>query len=270
MSFTNENGLSAADIAAVTGANNNGNGFGFGGDGAWLILILLLFAAFGNGNGWGGNAGGPGVMYPWMNTNNDVQRGFDQSAVMAGINGINSTLAGGFADAAVAQCNQTASMLQGFSGVQSQIANTGYNLTSTMMQNEMARQQCCCDTKQAIADLKYTVATENCADRSALAEALQNVINSNNANTQAILDKMCQQEIEQLKTQNANLQTQLNMQNLAASQATQTAQLIQDNNAQTAQLINRIAPYPVPAYQVANPYANNSCMCNNTCCGAAV
>lgn len=115
MSFTNENGLSAADIAAVTGANNNGNGFGFGGDGAWLILILLLFAAFGNGNGWGGNAGGPGVMYPWMNTNNDVQRGFDQSAVMAGINGINSTLAGGFADAAVAQCNQTASMLQGFS-----------------------------------------------------------------------------------------------------------------------------------------------------------
>lgn len=269
MSFTNENGLSAADIAAVTGANN-GNGFGFGGDGAWLILILLLFAAFGNNGGWGGNAGGPGVMYPWMNTNNDVQRGFDQSAVMAGINGINSTLAGGFADAAVAQCNQTASMLQGFSGVQSQIANTGYNLTSTMMQNEMARQQCCCDTKQAIADLKYTVATENCADRSALAEALQNVVNAQNANTQAILDKMCQQEIEQLKTQNANLQTQLNMQNLAASQATQTAQLIQDNNAQTAQLINRIAPYPVPAYQVSNPYANNGCMCNNTCCGATV
>lgn len=135
---------------------------------------------------------------------------------------------------------------------------------------ENARQQCCCDTKQAIADLKYTVATENCADRSALAEALQNVVNAQNANTQAILDKMCQQEIEQLKTQNANLQTQLNMQNLAASQATQTAQLIQDNNAQTAQLINRIAPYPVPAYQVANPYANNGCMCNNTCCGAAV
>ena len=251
MSFTNENGLSAADIAAVTG--NNGNGFGFGGDGAWLILILLLFAAFGNGNGWGGNAGG---MYPWMNTNNDVQRGFDQSAVMAGINGINSTLAGGFADAAVAQCNQTASMLQGFSGVQSQIANTGFGLTNTMMQNEMARQQCCCDTKQAIADLKYTVATENCADRAALSEALQNVINSNNANTQAILDKMCQQEIEALKTQNANLQTQLNMQTLAASQATQTNQLL-----------NRIVPNPVPAYMVANPYGGNGC---GACCGVTV
>lgn len=254
MSFTNENGgLSAADIAAITG-NNNGNGFGFGGDGAWLILILLLFAAFGNGNSWGGNGGG---MYPWMNTNNDVQRGFDQSAVMAGINGINSTLANGFADSAVAQCNQTASMLQGFSGVQSQIANTGFNLTSTMMQNEMARQQCCCDTKQAIADLKYTVATENCADRAALSEALQNVINSNNANTQAILDKMCQQEIEALKTQNANLQTQLNMQNLAASQATQTNQLL-----------NRIVPNPIPAYVVSNPYGANGCMCNS--CGVAV
>jgi len=86
---------------------------------------------------------------------------------------------------------------------------------------------------------------------------------------QAIMDKLCQQEIDALKTQNANLQTQLNMQNLAASQATQTAQLIQDNNAQTAALINRIAPYPVPSYQVANPYVNNSCGCfnNSNCCG---
>lgn len=268
MSLVDGNGLSAADIAAVTGNNNGGFG-SFGGDGAWLILILLLFAAF-NGNGWGGNAGNGGMAYPYMmgNIDNGVQRGFDQSAVMSALTGINGAVTNGFSDAAVAQCNQTASMLQGFSGIQMQMANVGSNLTNVMMQNEMARQQCCCDTKQAIADLKYTVATEACADRAAVSNALRDVITAGNANTQAILDKMCQQEIDALKTQNANLQTQLNMQNLAASQATQTAQLVADNNAQTAALINRIAPYPVPAYNVGNQYGN--CGCNqNNCCGVA-
>lgn len=256
MSLVDGNGLSAADIAAVTG--NNGNGFGsFGGDGAWLILILLLFAAF-NGNGWGNNAGGAGC-YPFMmaNVDNGVQRGFDQSAVMGALTGINSAISNGFADAAVAQCNQTASMLQGFSGLQMQMSNVGSNLTNVMMQNEMARQQCCCDTKQAIADLKYTIATEACSDRAAVS-----------AGVQTIIDKINQQELENLKAQNANLQTQINMQNLAASQATQTAQLVADNNAQTAALINRIAPYPVPSYTVSNPYVN--CGCNqNNCCGVA-
>lgn len=255
MSLVDGNGLSAADIAAVTG--NNGNGFGFGADGAWLILILLLFAAF-NGNGWGNNAGGAGG-YPFMmaNVDNGVQRGFDQSAVMGALTGINSAISNGFADAAVAQCNQTASMLQGFSGLQMQMSNVGSNLTNVMMQNEMARQQCCCDTKQAIADLKYTIATEACSDRAAVS-----------AGVQTIIDKINQQELENLKAQNANLQTQINMQNLAASQATQTAQLVADNNAQTAALINRIAPYPVPSYTVSNPYVN--CGCNqNNCCGVA-
>lgn len=255
MSLVDGNGLSAADIAAVTG--NNGNGFGFGGDGAWLILILLLFAAF-NGNGWGNNAGGAGG-YPFMmaNVDNGVQRGFDQSAVMGALTGINGAITNGFADAAVAQCNQTASMLQGFSGLQMQMSNVGSNLTNVMMQNEMARQQCCCDTKQAIADLKYTIATEACSDRAAVS-----------AGVQTIIDKINQQELENLKAQNANLQTQINMQNLAASQATQTAQLVADNNAQTAALINRIAPYPVPSYTVSNPYVN--CGCNqNNCCGVA-
>lgn len=243
MSLIDGNGLSAADIAAVTG--NNGNGFGsFGGDGAWLILILLLFAAF-NGNGWGGNVGGGGMAYPYMmgNIDNGVQRGFDQSAIMAGINTLNGTVANGFADAAVAQCNQTMNLMNGFSGLQMQIGNMGSNLTNVMMQNEMARQQCCCDTKQAIADLKYTIATEACADRAAVLAGVQTVI-----------DKINQQELENLKAQNASLQTQVNMQNLAASQATQTAQLIADNTAQTQYIVNRVAPYPIPSYTVPNPF----------------
>jgi hypothetical protein len=71
--------------------------------------------------------------------------------------------------------------------------------------------------------------------------------------TQAILDKMCQQEIDNLKAQNIALQNQVNMQNLAASQAAQTAALIADNTAQTQYIVNRVAPYPIPAYTVANP-----------------
>lgn len=159
--------------------------------------------------------------------------------------------------------------------VNTQISAAANGLQMQMMNNEMARQQCCCDTKQAIADVKYTIATENCADRATVSDGIRDVIANQNANTQALLqnqnqgiqtiiDKMCQQEIDALKTQNANLQTQVTMQNLAASQAAQTAQLIQDNNAQTASLINRIAPYPVPSYQVPNPYVNNSCGCFNT------
>ena len=237
MGLTDSNGgMSPADVAAVMNGNNGWGGFG--GDGAWWLLILFLFAFM--GNGWGGyGGGGNGTQY----VANDVQRGFDQNAVMNGIAGIQASLA----DAAVGQCNQTASMLQGFNGVTSAIAQTGFTLPNTMTANEMARQQCCCDNRQAIADLKYTVATENCANRASVSDGIRGIIANQTANTQAILDKMCQQEIDALKAQNANLQTQVLMRNLAESQAAQTAQLMSDNNAQTAQLINRIAPYPVPS-----------------------
>jgi hypothetical protein len=118
---------------------------------------------------------------------------------------------------------------------------------------QSALQNCCCENRASIADLKYTVATEACADRSAISDALQTVIASNTANTQRILDKMCQQEIDALKAQNLELQNRVNMQNLAASQVAQTAQLIADNTAQTQYIVNRVAPYPIPAYTVANP-----------------
>ena len=79
----NAGGLTAADVGAVVG--NRGGFGGFGGDGAWWLIILFLFVLSGN-NGWGGF--GNGGMMPWMmgtNTNNDVQRGFDQQALMTGI-----------------------------------------------------------------------------------------------------------------------------------------------------------------------------------------
>ena len=112
--------------------------------------------------------------------------------------------------------------------------------------------------------MKYTVATEACADRSAISDALKDVIASNTANTQAILDKLCEQEIEALKAQNQQLQMQGYLASLAASQNQQTGQILNDNTAQTNALLRALNPTPVPAYIVSNPYG---CNCGSGCGG---
>lgn len=241
-------GMTPADIAAVTG-NNDG---GFGDNGAWWIIILFLFAMFGwgnNGYGGGGNAYG----YPL-----GIQDGFDHASVMAGINGITSAVSNGFGAAEVSRCNAQTNILQ---TMNDQTAN----ITSQLSNMAMNNLQNCCDNRAQIADLKYTIATEACADRQAINEALRDVIANNTANTQALLDKMCQQEIDNLKAQNANLQTQLNLANLAASQTAQTGRILADNAAQTLALEQYLNPAPVPAYVVQNPNCcsnfGNSCGC---------
>ena len=170
---------------------NYGGGMGDGN--YWWIILLFLFMGFGNGfGGFGGNNA-----YPWMNTNNDVQRGFDQSTVMGGINGIQSTLTNGqMADMNRSFDVQT-SILQGFNGIQGQLA------------------QCCCDNKTATLQTQAVVQNEGNLTRLAIQQQ-----------TQAILDKMCQNEIDNLKGQVVSLQNQLNMANLNASQVAQTQQII--------------------------------------------
>lgn len=213
--------------------NGSSNGFGWN-DGSFWIIILFLFAFMGNGWGnWGGNSGTTTI-------NNDVQRGFDQQAVMSGLTGINSAVASGFAGAEISRCNAQANILQ------------------TLNDMAMAFQNCCCENRAQSADLKYTIATEACADRQAVTDALRDVTATMTAQTQTILDKMCQQEIDALKTQNANLQTQINLANLTQSQTDQTARILADNAAQTATLKQNLNPTPVPAYVVQNP----------NCCGS--
>lgn len=231
MSLVNENGLSAADVAAVTG-NSGSRGF-FGNDGLFWIVILFLFAMMGGwGNGFGGNGGGA------VNYYNGVQQGFDQQAIMTALNGISAT-------------------------------QNAYQIASNQSMNSLAMslQNCCCENRAGLADLKYTVATENCADRAAVSDGIRDIIANQTANTQAILDKLCQQEIDALKAQNANLQTQINLANLQASQTAQTARILQDNAAQTLALEQYLNPVPVPAYVVANP---NCCPNNYSGCGCGV
>lgn len=245
--FNNSNGYSLSDIAAATG-NNGNNSFGFNGDGAWIFFLFILMLAGGWNNGFGGYGnGGQGGLFT------DVQRGFDQSAVINGLTGITSAINTGFSNAEVSRCNSQANILQ-------TLNNNQANLSNQLNTIAMNQQNCCCENRAGLADLKYTVATQACADRSAISDALKDVIASNTANTQAILDKMCQQEIEALKAQNQQLQMQNYLNSLAASQNAQTGQILADNAAQTAILRQALNPTPIPAYPVANP---NGCNCGN-------
>ena len=224
------------------------NGFGgFGGDSSWLI-VLFLFAFMGGFGGFGGYGGNEAVLpYMWNTaTQNDVNRGFADMGLSSQLSGIQTSLTNGFASAEVADCNramnsmqteytnQIASMNQRFAD--SQALNAQLNGISSQLAN------CCCANSQNIADLKYTVATEGCADRNAISNALKDVLTANTANTQRILDVMCQDRLDAKNEKILELQNQLNMANLSASQTAQTAQIIADNARQTTILEQLLTP----------------------------
>lgn len=254
MALTDDNSI----VMPVAPMGGNG-GFGgnlFGGDLSIIVLFFLFMMMGGWGNGFGGGFGG-GDLYPWMNNSQNINDGFRDQMIGTQISGIQNGITSGFGDIQTALCG-------GFAGVNASINGAQNAITQQMYQNtiadlersygvQSALQNCCCQQSANTADLKFTVATEACADRAAISDALRTVISESNANTQKILDKICANEIEMLRSRNAELQTQVNMQALAASQTAQTAAIVADNNLQTQYLVNRIAPYPVPAYTVTNP-----------------
>ena len=209
-------------------------------------------------------------MMPWMmssNTNNDVQRGFDQSAIMGSLNGITSALSNGFANAEISRCNANANVLQTLNNNQAATLQSMNSLA-------MGLQNCCCENRAGLADLKYTVATENCADRTALNEGLTSMMMANNANTQnlmntvssgiqTVMDKICQLELDGKNEQIQALQSQLNEAHRRASQVDQTAQILASQAAQTAALEQYLRPAAMPAYIVQNP----NCCSQNYGCG---
>lgn len=253
--MTTENGLSAADVAAVTG--NNG-GFGGWGDGSFWIIVLFLFALM--GNGWGGGFGNGGGAMPYV-VNNDVQRGFDQSAIMNGITGLGTATTNGFANAEISRCNAQTNLLQ----------TLAMNQAATMQSfNDIGAsfQNCCCNQQLATADVKYLIANEAAATRA-----------NTDAKVQAVMDKLCQLEMDGIKQNYENrignmqneidsLRAAINSANGAASQNAQTAAIIANNEAQTVALERYLAPTPQPAYIVPSPYCCNQsnigfgCGCN--------
>ena len=248
MALTDEN----MGTTMLVQPSGGGNGI-FGGD----LSIIILFFLFMMMGGWGGMGGGFDGLYPWMNNSQNINSGFRDQMLGTQLSGIQNSITSGFGDVATALCGGFAGVNAGIVGAQNAITQQMYANTIAEMERSFGvqtqLQNCCCENRASVADLKYTVATEACADRAAIGDALQRVIAENTASTQKILDRMCQQEIDALKAQNIALQNQVNMQNLAASQTAQTAQLIADNTAQTQYIVNRVAPYPIPAYTVANP-----------------
>jgi len=275
MAISDEGGLNVSMPVAPAygmpygGYGGYGNGFGFG-DSSWIILFLFAIMFGGFGGGWGGmNGWGGGFEFPWLLTgqqniqssvNANTDAAVNQLSTQTALNGIQNSINNGFSSAEVAACNRAMDSMQ--TAYNNQIASMNQRFADVSTIGDrldtiaMNQQNCCCENRAAVADLKYTMATEAAANRAAAT-----------ANTQAILDKLCQQEIDTLKTQNANLQTQVNMQALAASQAQQTAALVADNNTQTRDLIQRIAPYPTPSYIVGNPYGYNGYYGYGTGCG---
>lgn len=234
-------------VVPAYGAGSGQNSFGFGGDWAWILLLLVLF---GN-NGWGnGNGGGMGGLYPWMNNSQNINDGFRDQMLNSQIAGIQSAVTSGFGDLQMALLQQT-------NGMQAQFAN------------------CCCENRLGIANLGADIAREACADRAAVSDGIRDLMAANAANTNAILgtvnggiqaikDQMCQDKIDAKNERIADLERQLTMANLAASQNAQTAAIIANNEAQTTALERYLAPNPIPAYVVANP----SC-CNQNFGGCA-
>lgn len=257
---------------------------GFGGDGWWIILLLLCF----NGGGWGGFGGGfgggLGFDFPWLlngqnQINANTNSGFDHAATQTALGNLSTAVTSGFGDVQLGIAGVNQNICQTGNGIVSAVTGAQNALAQQMYSNQIADlersfaaqtastagmnniamnlQNCCCENRAATADLKYTVATEACADRAAVSDALRDVLAANTASTQRILDQMCQDKIDAKNEKIVELQNQLAMKDLAASQSAQTAQLLADNAAQTQAVENYIRPQINPAYVVPNPYAYN-------------
>ena len=230
-----------------------GNGGMFGNDSWAWIVILLLFGygrGFGGFGGFGGGFGGGSCGTPCA-TQADVRSAVDQQTLISKLD--QQTY--GLADSTYALNN---AITNGFFGVQSSLCQ-GFNGIS----REIA--DCCCSTKSAIADVKYTIANEGCETRHALFNSTRDIIDNANANSRAILDFLTQDKIATLTAENQSLK-------FAASQSAQNAFITANQEAQTAELIRRLGrDCPVPAYVVPNPnccYNANVTFGNGCGCGS--
>ena len=276
------NEYSLADIAAVAdgAGGNRGNGGGWGnGDGWWVLILIALLGGFNGGfGGWGGGGyAGGNELYPWLNQSQNVNDGFRDQMIQTNLQGIQQGISGlstqlcsccsdmqmavanGFANAETAanarqmanmqtQFGMQTSMMQGFNGVQAQTA------------------QLASDIQLGNAQQTATILAENCADRAALSDGVRDIIASQAAGTQRIIDQLCQDKIDAKNDEIQQLRQQLNMQQLAASQAAQNAFITQGFSNEVDALYNRLNACPVPTTPV---YGRTPIFtCNNGCgCG---
>ena len=271
MSLTDSGNGMYMPVAPAYGMGGNSGFGGWGGDGWWVILFLFAIMGNGWGNGFGGFGGNAGAFYdfPWLlngqsginaNTNAGFQNAMlndNVTSIRDGVAALSTQLCGCCSDMQMALAN-------GFAGVEAganarQIANmqtafanqTAMNQGFNNVQSQLAN--CCCENRLATADLKYTVATENCADRQALNEGVRDIIANQTAGTQRILDQLCADKIEQKNDIISQLRSELLYARGQASQDVQTAAIQAGQRALANEVEQYVAPRAIPSYTVQNP-----------------
>ena len=268
-------------------ATNNGNGFaypypvmggfggngfgGFGGDGAiWIILIIALLGGFNNGNcgGFGGNSFDNG--YAWLSNGqkeimNNTNNGFDTLHLSNQIEGVRDGVYG----LSNQMCNSTSDIVSavnnGFYGAEISANNRAVNQMQDTFALSRQFADCCCENRLGIANLNSTILSENCADRAALADGLKDVLINQTANTQKILDEILRDRIDEKDNKIADLQRQLSMKDLQASQVAQNAFISNSLNNEIDLMYNRLVNCPIPSTPV---YGRTPIFtCNNNGCG---
>lgn len=254
MAIIDENGTGTTMLVqpAGFGGGNGGNGF-MDGSGWWILLLFILLGGWGN-NGLNGSGGGVSGMYPWMNQSNQISEGFQNQMLNDNITGIQNSL----------------------NGISTQLCNNQMADLERSFAVQSAMQNCCCQTQTGIADLKYTVATENCADRTQSMINTRDIIDSQTRGIQTIMDKLCALELDGVKNQlaqaqreNVGLQNQLNMATLRESQTAQNAFIQQGFANEVDQLYNRLNTCPVPSTPVYGKTPIFTCGGNGCGCGGA-
>lgn len=265
---------SLSDIAAVAGNGNGGNNDGWNNGGGWWILLLFILLGGFNGNrGYGNGAGGVGgnELYPWLNNADQINGGFRDQMIQTTLQGIQTQ--GQSLATQLCQCcgDMQMALCNGFGATQNTI-NQGFNATNMgMMQGfngvQMQTAQLASDIQLGNAQQTATILAENCADRAALSDGVRDIIASQAAGTQRIIDQLCQDKIDAKNDEIQQLRQQLNMQQLAASQAAQNAFITQGFSNEVDALYNRLSNCPVPSMPVYGRTPIFTCQPQNQGCG---
>ena len=279
-------------VAPAGYGGGNGNGMDGFGSGWWIILLLLLagngmwggFGGMGGGMMWPmmmGGAGGFGMdyLYPWLNNSQHISDGFRDQQLQTSISGLQNSITSGFGDVqlGIAGINQNicqtgngivAAVNNGFSGAE--IAANGRQMANMqqLFGVQTALQNCCCENRAGLADVKYTIASEECATRAAGANNTRDIIDSQTRGIQTIMDKLCALELDGYKRENDQLRSQLNMATLRESQTAQNAFIQQGFSNEVDALYERLSNCPVPSTPVYGRTPIFTCQQNNGCgCG---
>lgn len=228
---------------AGQGDGNSNRGGMFGGDGWWAIIIFALIFGWGNG-GWGGNGNGSnggGVVDGYVLTSDfaNIERKLDgvNNGICDGFYAMNTGMLNGFAGV-------TQAVTSGFSTAELSRANQQAALMQQLNAMQRSADNCCCENRAAIAQVRYDMATQACDTRNTIQNAARDITDNQNAGTREILNFLTNSRLRDLEAENSTLK-------LAASQA-----------AQNNYLVSTLRPSPIPAYQVQNPYC-----CNTNGCG---